>query len=127
MWWMPWSFIVARTTISPLELAGQAGQGLRLAGDEVGALLLKRVQVGLRGVVEVVAGPGELGLEARVAVLQHLAGLEVHRVGLAVEQDVDDRARPLQRPPVADLLPGQGPGLLAGAQRDEQDLVRLAH
>src|SRR4051794_6881727 len=112
MWWMPSSFIVARTTISPLELLGQPGQGLRLARDEVGPLLLERVQVGLRGVVEVVARLRELRLDSRVAVLQHLGGLEVHGVGLAVEQDVDDGPRPLQRAPVADLLPGQGTGLL---------------
>ena len=63
-------------------------------------------------------------LEARVGVADQAAELEVDRVLAAVEDDVDQRARPLELAPALDVVVGERARVRAGAEREQQ--VELA-
>src|SRR3954452_4073427 len=96
--------------------------------DEPGALAAQRLEVAVARVVELVAGLLEARLQTHVAALgQELAELEVDRLRDAVEDDVDDRARPFELPPAADVLERERARLRPGAERDDEvDLVVAA-
>src|SRR5215211_8302203 len=94
----PFGALGAQHVSAPLrrEPCADLVDRLGLPGDQLLGLLAEPAEVVLAGVVEVVAGPLELGLQPDVAVREQRSELEVDRVLAAVEDDVDDRTGPFE-------------------------------
>src|ERR687895_752407 len=112
-----------RFGIRPLERRYNRVQVLGPLSDQ---LLRVAAQLGkvLRGrVVEVVARPRQLDLQAPVALrAQHVAQLVVDGVGDPVEDHVEDWAGPFDEAPVVDVREAAAAGALPGSEREQHHL-----
>ena len=75
-------------------------------------------------VVEIVRGFVERGLQSDVAVIDQRFQYSVDDVGAPVEDDIDDRPRPLDLAPVLDLVVRQRARVLAGPFSSEASKIR---
>src|SRR4051794_4516348 len=104
----PWPDPPRRGEVAASSPHQRRGDPVEIGGaglDEALALAAEGLEVGVAGVVEVVARLAEPGLEPHVAAAgQEVPELEVDGVGHAVEDDVEDRAGPLELAPAAHVL-----------------------